>query len=85
MKPLLMYDQNISYKLVKKLSDLYPGSTHVKLLGLEASDDRDVWFYAKEHGYTLVSQDSDFLDLAILHGAPPKVIWLRCGNSSTHA
>jgi predicted nuclease of predicted toxin-antitoxin system len=28
----------------------------------------------------LISQDSDFADMAALYGHPPKVIWLRCGN-----
>jgi predicted nuclease of predicted toxin-antitoxin system len=31
----------------------------------------------------VVSKDSDFNDLAFIHGPPPKVIWLRVGNAST--
>ena len=31
----------------------------------------------------LVSKDSDFNDLAFIHGPPPKIIWLRVGNAST--
>ena len=31
-----------------------------------------------------MTQDSDFADMAALHGQPPKVIWLRCGNQPTH-
>jgi predicted nuclease of predicted toxin-antitoxin system len=27
--------------------------------------------------------DSDFADIAALRGAPPKIIWLRCGNQPT--
>ena len=30
-----------------------------------------------------VSKDSDFRQLAFLHGSPPKVIWVRMGNAST--
>ena len=31
----------------------------------------------------VASKDSDFRQLAFLHGPPPKVLWLRVGNSST--
>jgi predicted nuclease of predicted toxin-antitoxin system len=30
-----------------------------------------------------VSLDADFADMATLRGAPPKIIWLRCGNQPT--
>ena len=38
---------------------------------------------ARANGFALVSQDSDFADLAALRGPPPKIIWLRCGNQPT--
>ena len=83
MKLLLLFDQNISYKLVDRLKDLYPGSTHVRLENLDTANDYAVWEFAKQNGYTIVSQDGDFLDMGLLKGSPPKVIWLRCGNTST--
>ena len=79
----LLLDQNISRKLVDKLKDAYPESSHVSLLGLQEASDKRMWNYAKRHGFVIVSQDSDFNDLATLYGSPPKVIWLRIGNSST--
>ena len=30
-----------------------------------------------------MSKDSDFRQLAFLHGPPPKVVWLRIGNVTT--
>jgi predicted nuclease of predicted toxin-antitoxin system len=42
-----------------------------------------VWDFAKANGYTLVSFDVDFADLAALLGPPPRVTWLRCGNQQT--
>lgn len=33
----------------------------------------------------IVTKDSDFLELSLLYGAPPKVIWLRVGNAGTDA
>ena len=40
MKLLLLFDQHLSYKLVRRLNDLYPGSKHVKLENLDTSDDK---------------------------------------------
>jgi predicted nuclease of predicted toxin-antitoxin system len=79
----LLFDQNLSFKLIGRLADLFPGSDQVRRLGLDRADDRVIWDHAKLHGFTLVTQDSDFADLAALLGPPPKVIWLRCGNRPT--
>jgi predicted nuclease of predicted toxin-antitoxin system len=52
-------------------------------VGLIGAPDRTVWEYAQEHGFVIVSKDEDFQRLSILHGPPPKVIWIRVGNCST--
>jgi predicted nuclease of predicted toxin-antitoxin system len=79
----LLFDQNLSSALVRKFSDLFPDSAHVKDLGLAKVDDQAVWAFAKENGFTIVSKDSDFQQLSLFFGAPPKVIWLRVGNCPT--
>lgn len=79
----LIFDQNLSRHLVDRVRDVFPDSTHVIVQGLQTSTDRDVWEYAREHGFVIVSKDSDFRQLAFLYGPPPKVIWLRVGNIST--
>src|SRR5438105_908144 len=79
----LLFDQNLSFKLCQELADLFPESGQVRRLGLAEAEDRAVWQYAKAGGFTLVSQDSDFADMATLLGPPPKVIWLRRGNQPT--
>ena len=81
----LLFDQNLSFKLCQTLADLFPGSSQVRLLGLAEADDRAVWQHAQANAFILVSQDSDFADMAALFGPPPKVIWLRCGNQPTQA
>jgi predicted nuclease of predicted toxin-antitoxin system len=81
----LLFDQNLSFKLVDRLADLFPDSDQVRRLGLDQADDRAIWEHAKRSGFVLVTQDSDFADLAALLGPPPKVIWLRCGNQPTQA
>ncbi|MEO6243936.1 MAG: DUF5615 family PIN-like protein [Opitutaceae bacterium] len=79
----LLFDQNLSGNLVGRLSDLFPGSDHVKNLGLTMSDDGMIWRHARDHGFTMVSKDSDFQQLSLFRGAPPKVVWLRVGNCPT--
>jgi predicted nuclease of predicted toxin-antitoxin system len=79
----LLFDQNLSFKLVRALSDLFPESTQVRLVGLAEASDRAIWDYAKRNGFIIVTLDSDFAEMAALMGPPPKVIWLRCGNQPT--
>ena len=50
------------------------------LQNLDESSDKDVWDFALENHYAIVTKDSDFNDMAIYRGAPPKVIWIKVGN-----
>jgi predicted nuclease of predicted toxin-antitoxin system len=50
---------------------------------LENADDWEIWEYARLHGFTIVTFDADFYDISLLNGHPPKIVWLRIGNSST--
>jgi predicted nuclease of predicted toxin-antitoxin system len=70
----LLLVQNLSTALVQVLSDVFPQSQHVARLGLDRVQDRGVWEYARDNGYILVSKDSDFHDLSVLYGAPPKIV-----------
>ena len=78
----LLLDHNLSPKLVHLLADVYPECTHVHDIGMERASDTEVWRYAAEHGFTIVSKDSDFHQRSLLFGSPPKVVWLRIGNCS---
>ncbi|MBD2199737.1 MULTISPECIES: DUF5615 family PIN-like protein [Nostocales] len=80
----LLFDHNLSPSLVDKLADIYPNSQHVVVLGLDRADDRIVWEYAQQTGFTVVTRDADFNELSVLRGFPPKVIWIRRGNCSTN-
>jgi len=79
----LLLDENLSPKLIDRLADLYPGSVHVRDVGLAAALDLKVWQYAGEQHFVIVSKDADFNDISTHRGHPPKVIWLRLGNCST--
>jgi len=70
----LLFDEQLSSRLPRALSDIYPDSLHVESLGLVGADDRAVWQAAIDHGCLLVSKDEDFHRLSVLHGAPPKVV-----------
>lgn len=79
----LLFDHNLSPKLVFLLAELYPGSSHVASVALDKASDSDVWAYARASEFTIVTKDSDFNDLVLIRGFPPKVIWLRLGNCTT--
>ena len=78
----LLFDQNLSHRLLTLLEDLFPGSLHVRLLGLSEADDLVIWRYARKNHLMIVTQDSDYSEWNKLRGSPPKIIWLRCGNAS---
>ena len=80
----LLFDQNISFRIINRISDIFPDSKQVRELGLENSKDVQIFEFAKKHNYTIVTFDSDFCDLVTIRGFPPKIIWLRTGNSTTN-
>src|SRR5436190_20096694 len=79
----LLYDENLSPKLVRLLADLFPDSVHVRDAGLKAADDPIVWEYAKNNDLMICSKDSDMHQRSFVFGFPPKVVWVRLGNCST--
>jgi predicted nuclease of predicted toxin-antitoxin system len=79
----LLFDQNLSFRLVEALKGQYPGSTHVRLLGMERADDTAIWHYAKDNGFVIVTRDADFNERSVMFGYPPKIVWINSGNSST--
>ena len=79
----LLFDENISHKILKLLPAEFEGSTCVKNEGLIHASDSDIWQFAKKHHYIIVTQDADFYDFSALYGFPPKIIWIRTGNPRT--
>lgn len=79
----LLFDQNLSPRLVGRLIHLFPDSVHVSSVGLDQASDVETWEYARQHGFVLVSKNADFSELSLLLGFPPKVIWLQVGNCTT--
>ncbi|CAN5721757.1 DUF5615 family PIN-like protein [soil metagenome] len=79
----LLLDQNLSRKIVGQIAELYPESCHIASVMTKTASDREIWLYAQEHGFTLVTKDDDFEQRSVLLGHPPKVIWIRLGNCRT--
>jgi len=79
----LLFDQNISFRVVNLLKDKLVNTHHVKDFDLHFASDREIWKFAKNNDYHIVTFDTDFYDLVTLLGFPPKIIWLRIGNTST--
>ena len=80
----LLFDNNISCKLVKRLSDISPNCLHVTHTSLpKPAGDLDIWNWARQNDNTIVTFDEDFEQIEILNGFPPKVILLRFGNTPT--
>ena len=71
------FDENLSRKLCARLSEPYPGSAHVAEFDLLERADREIWGFAREHGFVIVTTDADFYELPAAAGLPPKVVWLR--------
>ena len=78
----LLLDENLSRRIVPFLQAAFPGSTQIVLLGLETASDSEIWQYAKDNNYVIVSRDSDFQERSLAPGHPPQVIWLKIPNRS---
>jgi predicted nuclease of predicted toxin-antitoxin system len=76
----LLFDQNISFRVVRQLISSFPESESVYTNGLIGKKDFVIWTYAKKNDFTIISQDDDFDKFFIVKGFPPKIILLRTGN-----
>ena len=81
----LLFDENVSPRLPRTLASEFPGSTHVRDAGLRGAEDSQIWDYARNQGFGIVSKDSDFRERSYVEGAPPKIVWLDVGNAGTEA
>ena len=79
----LLFDQNLPPRLERTLVDLFPGSRHVGGLGLDRASDSEIWTFARGHGFTIVTKDTDFEELNVVLGFPPKTVLIRGANRST--
>ncbi len=79
----LLFDENLSPRLVELLASEFPGSRQIESLDMRGATDGTVWGYAQENDYVIVSKDNDFRQRSFLYGPPPKVISVSVGNAGT--
>jgi predicted nuclease of predicted toxin-antitoxin system len=81
----LLLDANLSWRLSKSLKNAGIESVHVDFeKSLKQSPkDIDIWNFSLKNEWIILTNDEDFVDLAILKGFPPKIIILKTGNQST--
>lgn len=79
----LLFDQNLSPRLVELLADVFAGSQHVRQVGMERADDDSIWRFARDRAFVIVTKDSDFQERSQLAGSAPRIVWIRRGNCST--
>lgn len=79
----LLFDQNISPRILRVLTTEFTNCQHVRFVGLENSSDFEIFQYAKRNDLAVVTFDSDFVDLNAMYGTPPKIVFLNTGNLTT--
>ena len=80
----LLVDQNISYRVLRKLKAFPAEIRHVKEIGLLDTNDHAIFMHCRKNQFdAIVTMDDDFVKLLNLHSPSPKVIWIRAGNCST--
>lgn len=68
----LLFDQNLSHRLIESLQKEYPDSRHVREVGLQEASDAVVWQYAAQQGFAIVTKDADFHQRSFLSVTRPK-------------
>ena len=80
----LLLDANLSWRLLSFLKATFGECIHVNNTSLShPAKDIEIWQFAKDHGYTIITQDNDFLNFLETKGFPPKVILIKVGNINT--
>jgi predicted nuclease of predicted toxin-antitoxin system len=79
----LLFDQNLSPRLVAQLADVFADSLHVRQADLDRADDDAIWRFARDNGFAIVTKDPDFQERSQIAGSAPRVVWIRRGNCST--
>ena len=69
------------FSSLSRVSDSFPGSGHARNPHLDSgTSDGEILEYAREHGFTMLSEDWDFRPLSVVRGAPSKAVWFRVAD-----
>jgi len=70
----LLLDENISWRLPAYLRPHCTAVLHVQDIQLDSSPDTNIWRYARQHSYDVLTKDGDFLRLVLAEGFSPRVV-----------
>src|SRR5690242_3306355 len=80
----LLFDENISHKILPRMQEFFPDSGHVKDFKLLSIEDEFIFDFAKSKSFeAIVTFDEDYRNIVLQKGFPPKTIWMRTGNISS--
>jgi predicted nuclease of predicted toxin-antitoxin system len=79
----LLFDENLSPRLVRELAAEFPDSAQVDDAGLRAHSDAEVWAHARWHGFVIASKGERFPQAQFPPRTPTQVLWLAVGNAGT--
>jgi predicted nuclease of predicted toxin-antitoxin system len=81
---ILWVDAQFSPRLAAWLTaQLGVKATAVRDLGLREATDRAIFVAAREAGAVVLTKESDFVTLLERYGAPPQILWVTAGNTTT--
>jgi predicted nuclease of predicted toxin-antitoxin system len=64
----ILFDQNISFRIIPLIQDILPKAKQVRQLVLENKSDKHIWEFAKQHDFIIVTFDSDFYAFSLVWG-----------------
>ena len=79
----LLFNNNLSHRLIAELADIHPDSLHVRNIGPEDAVDTHIWDYARNHGLVIDTKDRDYREMSRVRGRPPKVVLITLRNCPT--
>ena len=80
-----LVDNQLPSALARFLSSIGLEAVHVLDLGLSQSKDAELWSFAAENDFVLISKDHDFLDFLGRTAPRGRLIWVRVGNCRRQA
>ncbi len=76
-----LIDANLPPSLAAWLTAEGFEARHTFDIELASATDRQIWGYAKDHDFIIITRDEDFILLNTVEPEGPRVVWVRIGNA----
>jgi predicted nuclease of predicted toxin-antitoxin system len=53
----LLFDQNVSFRVVQQINNVFPEAKHVKDFELQFASDQQIWAFARTNNFSIVTFD----------------------------